>query len=640
MSRSRNNVLPDRPDDALGDWRIAWWLILMGGTVALLPMCLDYSLAPRFFFLSAALAASFYLLWPDLKNRADWAFRGFDVLLLGWYGLNLVSVSWAFSWSEGVFYAQKTLLLFLVYWLARQALLRDEQAMRRILATIVRVITWGVGSMVAAQVLYGILQHGFDNEALYGTVSGLYGNKSLTTEFLFFLLIFNVLLHREQSRRLVFWLAVGLLGALMVVLQTRSVYLALAVCLPLYGFGRAAFDPGFRSFFWKRILPIALVLVAAGAALVLWKGRGDSLAQRLNPLTYLDSDSANERRFVWYKTGLLNREHFWLGVGDGSWKFWFPSKNIDGGYRMEEQNVVFTRVHNDYLEVQAEMGIVGVVWFCVLFLCAFGMAVQALRRKGIPAEQAVHFRHDVLVAGLGLLGYCIIQFFDFPRERIDLQVVLALLFGWITWSAGKYASGGLALEGVGRRLMPVLAVGGLLFCLVIGWYRIRGEIHNVRLADAQVQQNWRKLIEESQAAENIFYQYTDVALPLAWHEGIGWYQLDKTDQALTAFEKAYRLNPWSFQVLNNYASTLVRSGQFRNAIPLYEQVWRINPSFDDSKLNLSYAYLRLGEYTKSLEWLDRVDTIANPGNETDREANRRVKARQAEFKKAVLEKMK
>ena len=96
---------------------------------------------------------------------------------------------------------------------------------------------------------------------------------------------------------------------------------------------------------------VVLALLAGGYGL---SRLGGSLAERLNPATYLDSGTAAERRFVWYKTDLLNRENFWLGVGNGAWKLKLPSHSLQGGYRLEELQVAFTRAHNDYLEVRAE----------------------------------------------------------------------------------------------------------------------------------------------------------------------------------------------------------------------------------------------------------------------------------------------
>ncbi|MBL0113432.1 MAG: O-antigen ligase family protein [Saprospiraceae bacterium] len=51
----------------------------------------------------------------------------------------------------------------------------------------------------------------------------------------------------------------------------------------------------------------------------------------------------------------------WItGYGAGGWKLVFPSKSIEGSYRLQSQNIMFTRAHNDFLEIWAELGITGI----------------------------------------------------------------------------------------------------------------------------------------------------------------------------------------------------------------------------------------------------------------------------------------
>lgn len=619
-------------------YRWLLWLSYAGTALVFWWACLDRYLAPRFLFLSAVLLGGLALLRRDLLRHADWRLGGLDLLLLLWYGLNAASVGWAFSWSEGVFYAQKVLLLFAVYWLARQMLLRDEGATRKVLRQASVLLSLLLGGLLLGQLLLAFGREGLRNEALYDYASALSGNKSLASDFLFFLLIFNLLCFRDFPRKRVFYALAALLLGLILLLQTRTVYLAVALGAALYLPARAWLEPAFRPVFWKKVLPLGVGAILLLAGLLSWKGQGSSLAERLNPATYLESVSANERRFVWYKTDLLNADHPWWGVGNGSWKFWFPSKSIKGGYRLQEENIVFTRVHNDYLEVRAEMGIVGVALFVGLFAAAFLLAFRAMRGSG-----GAHQRHDALVLAVGLLGYCVIQYLDFPRERVELQVVLALLLAYIAVLGQRAAAGGgfgWALPPGGRPWFLGLMALGLAFNVCIGLGRVRGEIHNKRLLDAQNKGDFKRALAESVAARNRFYEYTDVALPLQWHEGIALYQLRQHAQSLQAFEVAYQMNPWSFQVMNNYASALMQNQRHREAIAVLEKSLAINPNYDEGKLNLCFAHMQLAEYPEAQGWLDRVDTIRNPQTDLARRKNALVKSKQAEFRQLLETKMK
>jgi O-antigen ligase len=640
---SRSASPPQVKSGGWSSWQILLWLVFAANSLFFLPQCLDRSLAPRFFFLSLTLLVGVFLVWKYLREKADWRLHSFDLLLLGWYGLNLASIGWAFSWSEAVFYTQKVLLLFLTYWLVRQALVHDEDKTHQTLRRATTLLTFAVCGILLAQLAMAAMQHGLDNQKLYNLDWFIFGNKSLTTEFLFFLLVFNVLFYEMPpssegvtgSRPLTTsmpWLSVALLLALILLLQTRTVYLALAAGSAIYFPVRALSEPAFARIFKKKILPAGVIALGLLAGFLAFKGAGNSLAERLNPLTYLESATANERRFVWYKTDLLNADHFWLGVGNGSWKLWFPSKNIEGGYRLQEQNVVFTRAHNDYLEVRSEMGIVGVALFCALFGAAFLAAIWALRRP----DTEPRVRRDLLALTVGLLGYCNIQYFDFPRERIEMQAVLAVLFAYTAFHTRElWARLPGVFIGKFKFAFLGLAIVGLLFNLVVGWNRVWGEIHNVRMMNEQAKRDYPRMITEARAAENRFYEYNEVAVPLVWYEGVAFYQMNQPDKAVGAFERAYRLNPWSFQVINNYASALVKSKRFSEAIPLYEKVVEINPRYEDGKFNLAYTYYQAGDTPKALDWLDRMDTIPNPKTDEERRKNASVRQRQTDFRKTI-----
>ena len=608
------------------------WLIFFAGALFFLPPCLDRYLAPRFFFLSIVLLAAVWALRKVWKTQADWRWSGFDLLLLAWYGMNLASIAWAFNWSEAVFYSQKVLLLLAVYGLLRQAWLNDETQTRKTMAQITQALTLVLSVVLLIQVGMAVSEHGLDNQHLYDYASGVSGNKGLVSDFLFFLLVFNVLFYEEIKNKLLFRLSVGGLFLLILLLQTRAVYLGLGAALVFYFSFRTIFDPAFRPLFFKKILPAGALALALLAALIAWKGPGSTLAERLNPATYQESASALERRFIWYKTDELNKDYFWLGVGNGSWKILFPSKSIEGGYRLQEKNIVMTRVHNDYLEVRAEMGILGAALFVLLFGAAFLAAGLALRQT-----QESRVRHAQLTLMAGLLGYCVIQYFDFPRERIEMQAILAFLFaGLFFYSRSVWAQ----LPGWELRQRAGLLIGllgiGLAANVWIGWQRIQGEIHTVKVLKAQSRGDFLGMLREAARAKNLFYNCNDVALPLAWYEGIAWYQMDRVPESVAAFEEAYRINPWAFQVINNYASALVRAGQFTEAIALFEKALSINPRYDEGKLNIAFAYYSQKKFDLALQWLAKVDTIPNPQTANERAKNQAVLQQKAGLETAII----
>lgn len=613
--------------DGLTGWRVLIWAVFFVNSLVILPGCLDESLVPRFFFTAAALLVGMIWLRRDLAERGDLRLRGFDLLFLVWLAINWASVAWAFNWSEAVFFSQKVFLAFMVFWLFRQAMHRDGVMVRRVLGLAVPMLTFVVAGVILVQLLKALQTVGLGNEALYEYMKGLYGNKGLASNFLFYLLIFNLLVRQHIRWQWMFWVGSAVLVGLILLLQTRTVYLALAAAMVFYFAARGFAEADFRPVFLKKILPAAVVAVVAAAAVLAMKGRGTSLAERLNPMTYLESASANERRFVWYKTDILNRDRPLLGVGNGSWKIFFPSKSIEGAYRLQEKGVIFTRAHNDYLEIRAEMGLVGVSIFILLFAAAAAAIFWGLKNL-----ENVEHRRELAALGAGIVGYSIIQFFDFPRERMEQQVMLAICLGWAAFLAKSFWEKlpGISTAGI-FQIGWWAKIAGLVFCLVIGWFRIEGERHNLKALEAQAKNQNDRLITEAQAAENPFYQLSDVVLPMAWFAGVGYFQKGETERAVENFARAFAQNPYSFQVINNYAASLVKAKRYADAIPLFEKTLEINPKYDEGKFNLSYTYFQMGEFQKSYDFAARVDTIVGAKTADELEKNRVLNQRRREF---------
>ncbi len=72
------------------------------------------------------------------------------------------------------------------------------------------------------------------------------------------------------------------------------------------------------------------------------------------------------------------------------------------------------------------------------------------------------------------------------------------------------------------------------------------------------------------------------------------------------FKKALELNPYNFNVTNNAGTAYFLEGNYEEAINLYLETLRINPYFDDCKLNLAACYVNTNRKAEANYWLDRV----------------------------------
>lgn len=207
-------------------------------------------------------------------------------------------------------------------------------------------------------------------------------------------------------------LAVGLSAGLGVVLTgSRAALLAVAAGTAVQVLAML----GRRRWRWVPLVAVGAVALAAAA---LWIG-GESAFGRLlgtTPRDLLD----NPRFRIWGVAVLLWRRFPWLGCGLGSWAEAVSQVPLTAG-----GDATWTRAHNDYLELLATGGLVGVL---LLGLAA----VPLLRRVAahLQSSRATIERASALAAVGVAASVAVHELFDFaltlPANAIVLLTVLSV----------------------------------------------------------------------------------------------------------------------------------------------------------------------------------------------------------------------
>jgi O-antigen ligase len=166
------------------------------------------------------------------------------------------------------------------------------------------------------------------------------------------------------------------------------------------------------------LLPVrALLLVLLISAVVggtVWIG-GDRLAGRFEPGNEGYDSAAVSRKEIWRATWEMSKAHPIAGVGLGGYWIAIP------GYHNAPGTLVPQEAHNDYLELLASGGLIGVaigIWFCALL---FKRAMTSLRSSN-RFRRAASFG-----AVLGIVGVGVHSLFDFGLHMIvNAAIFIAL----------------------------------------------------------------------------------------------------------------------------------------------------------------------------------------------------------------------
>jgi tetratricopeptide (TPR) repeat protein len=105
-----------------------------------------------------------------------------------------------------------------------------------------------------------------------------------------------------------------------------------------------------------------------------------------------------------------------IGAGFGNWKL----AVIPYEREILDDNILSYHIHNDFLEVGAETGIIGFILYVGLFIWTFVMFCKNYFSKELNENRFLHF-----FALLSLVGYGLDAFLNFPIERPITQILFA-----------------------------------------------------------------------------------------------------------------------------------------------------------------------------------------------------------------------
>lgn len=167
----------------------------------------------------------------------------------------------------------------------------------------------------------------------------------------------------------------------------------------------------------SRLARIAAILLIIGtlAAGVLWMG-GESLSTKLAQTNDQTSDGTT-RHEIWSASWRLFKNNPWTGAGFGAYFLAIPQFEKSSGHVKLEQ------AHNDYLDLAASGGVVGIVlaaWF-------IGAVVWCASTRLSSRDR--YRRAAALGAATGMLGVAVHSAVDFGLQVTGIAVVFTALLG-------------------------------------------------------------------------------------------------------------------------------------------------------------------------------------------------------------------
>ena len=460
----------------------------------------DPSLSPRLaslylIILVFACILLFYRKKNQKKIDGSILKRNIFTYYLIWIVISVLSIFFAINKSEAIFECFKMLAFFIYFVLLSLYLTTTKKHLNLLVKAIILFLI-----LISLRGFYEILMvtslTSFDHQSSY-FIRAFSSNRNLFSQIVFLGLPFSFygIYRFPRAWKIVstFALVFGII--LIVILLTRSVWIAflfsaLIVSLVLFIYRKQFFAN--RKFF--RVLAfsglLGLVIIISGIFIYSRIGNVDVFKEQMYWVQNYKFGSSLERVDLWEKTLEMSSDFPVIGVGQGNWRIVFPLYGQDD-LRSATGETFFQRPHNDFLWVFSENGIIGLLFYFLIFLATFHYAIKTIRAANNPDSKFL-----ALAMIFGLAGYFVIALFSFPKERVEHQVFLHIIFTVTLISYHNYVPLPKKSKRSGKNLKLVLLILVAIPGLYITANRVVSESHIKKALQFRMGQKWQLVVNE------------------------------------------------------------------------------------------------------------------------------------------------
>jgi len=287
-----------------------------------------------------------------------------------------------------------------------------------------------------------------------------------------------------------------------------------------------------------------------------------------------------------YKANAEYIKHNWLfGSGLGTFVNEFPRYRLSD-YKLLGQEDIISHAHNEFVEIWAETGIIGLALF-IIFLFAL---IRQYKRK-INSKD----KYFIYVTAFSLVLLLIHNLFSITMRVPPILIYFFILAGFLsadyskeieekTYSISKY--------------ILVVFIFVLIICAVNQYRTIRGLAHFSKSESYYASRDSKLLanaILEAEIAQKFIPNNTD----LLYHQGLLYTINENHSNALQTYKMLEQISPYYPQLHFWKGYLLSLSGAWTLSVKEYKKEIRYN-EYPKVYFNLAIAYHYLGEESNSM----------------------------------------
>lgn len=299
---------------------------------------------------------------------------------------------------------------------------------------------------------------------------------------------------------------------------------------------------------WRRRelrLPVALAVGVLAIGGMVFLSRSEKARARIENLSQEGNLDSAGRRELWKPAVALWRDHSWLGVGPSQFDIRFPA------YRPARFQASPVRVHNEYLNLLVDYGIVGAGLMGLTLLGLVWGVVRSSRymerSSGDLGARTSNRTAFFLGAWVGLVGlglHCIVDFdLHTPGIAITAALIVGLLASTLRFSTERFW---FRPRLPGRFVLTAAAAAALVWMLPQALRFGRegmalNRVRQMRQLDTAMAEALQRAAVEGPDNDRTAFELGEVHRRLSLQGEASWKA--EADQAVTHLQRAIRLNP-------------------------------------------------------------------------------------------------
>lgn len=338
-----------------------------------------------------------------------------------------VSMLWTMNPIEGLAVWNRWIVVLLASVLCSAFLLYENKTLKALIVTTIVIAIINVLSCIIFYYVFDVHISQRNNLKL----NGFYGNKNIFAVALLFKLpfLYYAFMRYKGFIKWISLVLVFMIAFCLVILSTRSSFIGLifqAVILLVYGVYSILKVNRSK----KAILGFVLPLLAIGCGFFSGNRFIEYNYEHFAAKNVKNNYSVDERfksiadgnskgrLLIWKNTVEIIKEKPLSGYGVGNHKLAIMKVEC----AKKHDYIVSDHAHNDFLEMFSELGIFG----CLIYILTYVFAAIYSLKQMFAKEVNELFRLRAMVGGTIILTYMNDAMFNFPLERADCQIYLAI----------------------------------------------------------------------------------------------------------------------------------------------------------------------------------------------------------------------